>query len=122
MTGVQQSLIDLLSGKSPEAMFDALHARRMRSQWAVQRPNEVNRGRIMDISTAIKEITSWPVEDRVRLVEALCESIDADSETAPITEAQKQELSRRLADHLAHPDDVVPWEEVRARALARARR
>ena len=58
---------------------------------------------MIDMSTAIKELTSWPVEDRVRLVEWLCDSIDADSEAAPVTEAQKQELSRRLADHLAHP-------------------
>lgn len=36
-----------------------------------------------------------------------------------VTDAQKAELDRRLADHEANPDDVVPWSEVKAYALAR---
>lgn len=38
-----------------------------------------------------------------------------------LTDAQRQELERRLADHKAHPADVVPWEQVKAEALARRR-
>jgi biotin synthase len=36
-----------------------------------------------------------------------------------LTEAQQSELERRLADHVANPDDVVPWEQVKAEARAR---
>jgi putative addiction module component (TIGR02574 family) len=39
-----------------------------------------------------------------------------------LTEAQRQELQRRIEDHEANPDDVVPWEQVKAEALARFRR
>ena len=39
-----------------------------------------------------------------------------------MTDAQRRELERRLADSLARPDAVTPWEEIKARALARARR
>jgi hypothetical protein len=39
-----------------------------------------------------------------------------------LTEAQQQELERRLAAHTASPEDVAPWEEIKAQALARARR
>ncbi|MBV8608922.1 MAG: addiction module protein [Singulisphaera sp.] len=39
-----------------------------------------------------------------------------------LTEEQKAELDRRLAEDDAAPDDVVSWEEVKAQALARIRR
>jgi putative addiction module component (TIGR02574 family) len=61
------------------------------------------------------------VEDRLALVQEIWDSIAADVEQAPLSEAQRRELERRLADSLARPDAVTPWEEVKARALARAR-
>ena len=33
-----------------------------------------------------------------------------------------ESIARRLADHEANPGDVVPWEQVKAEALARFRR
>jgi putative addiction module component (TIGR02574 family) len=39
-----------------------------------------------------------------------------------LTEAQKQELERRIANLDADPDSVIPWEVVEARALARLKR
>jgi len=61
------------------------------------------------------------VEDRLALVQEIWDSVVADVERAPLTDAQRQELERRLADSLDRPDAVTPWEEVKARALARAR-
>jgi putative addiction module component (TIGR02574 family) len=60
-------------------------------------------------------------EDRLALAEAIWESVARDIEKAPISDAQRQELERRLADSLARPDAVTPWEVIKARALARAR-
>jgi putative addiction module component (TIGR02574 family) len=54
------------------------------------------------------------VEDRLALVEQLWDSIAADSGAVPLTPAQRIELERRVADHRAHPDDVVSWDEVKA--------
>ncbi|MGH8615632.1 MAG: addiction module protein [Gammaproteobacteria bacterium] len=54
------------------------------------------------------------MEERLALVEELWDSIAADSAAIPLTDAQRAELDRRLADHEATPDDVVPWEEVKA--------
>jgi len=62
------------------------------------------------------------VEDRISLAQALWDSIAEEAAAAPPTQAQRQELERRLADSIARPDAVTPWEEVKARALARARR
>jgi putative addiction module component (TIGR02574 family) len=61
------------------------------------------------------------VEDRLALVQEIWDSVAADVERAPLTNAQRQELERRLADSLARPDAVTPWEEVKGEALTRAR-
>jgi putative addiction module component (TIGR02574 family) len=61
------------------------------------------------------------IEDRITLVEEIWDSIAAEVERSPLPEAQRRELERRLADSIARPDAVAPWEEVKARALARAR-
>ena len=62
------------------------------------------------------------VEDRLALVQEIWDSIAVEPDQLPLTEAQRRELERRLAAHAASPGDVVPWEEVKARALARANR
>ena len=61
-------------------------------------------------------------EDRLAIAEALWESVIHDFEALPLPATQRSELERRLADSIAQPDAVTPWEEIRDRALARARR
>jgi putative addiction module component (TIGR02574 family) len=48
-------------------------------------------------------------------------SIDASSDH-DLSDAQRIELLRRLEDDEENPDDVVPWEQVKAEALARWKR
>jgi putative addiction module component (TIGR02574 family) len=56
--------------------------------------------------------------ERLALVQELWDTIAA--EPAPLlTEAQREELQRRVADDDANPDDVVPWEQVKAQTIAR---
>jgi putative addiction module component (TIGR02574 family) len=62
------------------------------------------------------------VEERLALAQEIWDSVAQDLEREPLTEVQRRELERRLADSIARPDAVTPWEEVKARALARARR
>lgn len=62
------------------------------------------------------------VEDRLALAEAIWESVAAELERAPLTEAQGKELDRRLADSIARPDAVTPWGVVKAKLLQRARK
>jgi putative addiction module component (TIGR02574 family) len=61
-------------------------------------------------------------EDRLTVAEAIWESVAREVEAAPLTAPQRTELERRLADSIARPEAVTPWEEIKARALARARR
>jgi putative addiction module component (TIGR02574 family) len=62
------------------------------------------------------------VEDRIALATAIWDSIFAEPHPPLLTDAQRLELQRRLADHAANPDDVVPWEQVKAEAIARFQR
>lgn len=58
------------------------------------------------------------VDERIELAQAIWDSI-LPQPPQQLSEAQRQELERRLADHAANPNDVVPWEQVKAAALAR---
>jgi putative addiction module component (TIGR02574 family) len=60
--------------------------------------------------------------EQIELVEALWDNIVERNAVPGPTEAQKAELDRRLSEHAAHPDDVVPWSEVKDSALTRIRR
>ena len=59
------------------------------------------------------------VEERLTLVEDLWDSIAEESAATNLTDAQRAELDRRLADHIANPNDVVSWEDVKASITAR---
>jgi putative addiction module component (TIGR02574 family) len=62
------------------------------------------------------------VEDRLELARQIWESVAAELEQQPLTEAQRRELERRLAAADAHPDEGIAWETVKAEALARSRK
>jgi putative addiction module component (TIGR02574 family) len=62
------------------------------------------------------------IEERLALVEELWDSIAADSVDVPLTDAQRAELDRRIADHERDPADVVPWSEVKASITERLKR
>ncbi|MBM3942955.1 MAG: addiction module protein [SAR202 cluster bacterium] len=76
----------------------------------------------MDLSATLAEIASLSVDERIRLLEAIWDSIATEPGQPELTEAQKQELERRLASHASHPENVVPWEDVKAQALKRSQR
>jgi putative addiction module component (TIGR02574 family) len=77
----------------------------------------------MDVFTTLAQIAaSLPVDERICLVEAIWDTIAAEPNQPELTEAQKQEMERRLAAHAASPENVVSWEQVKAQALARARK
>lgn len=73
----------------------------------------------MSVSLKSLGIERLSVEERLALVEELWDSI---AEATPLTDSQRAELDRRLAEHEARPDDVVPWENIKASITARLKR
>jgi putative addiction module component (TIGR02574 family) len=65
-------------------------------------------------STVLDEILKLSVEERIRLAEEIWDSVAADEEAVPVTQAQKDELDRRLDDLARNPDAGRPWEEFRS--------
>lgn len=63
----------------------------------------------------VAEILALPVQERVRLVGAIWDSISAVPEALPLTQWQREELDRRLAEFEADPKAGSTLEEVFAR-------
>jgi len=60
----------------------------------------------------VAEILELPVEERVRLVEAIWDSISVVPDAIPLTEWQREELDRRLAEYEANPNSGRTMQEV----------
>lgn len=73
------------------------------------------------MSASIKSlgIDRLPIEERLALVEEIWDSIAADSGAVPVTDAQRIELVKRIAEDDARPHDVTPWEQVKMSTLSR---
>jgi putative addiction module component (TIGR02574 family) len=58
------------------------------------------------------EIGNLSAVEKFELLDALWESLEADEVT--LTDAQRDELDHRIGQYARNPDEVVPWEQVRA--------
>ena len=67
------------------------------------------------------DIASLTLEERLRLLEELWESLAATPEAVPLTEAQRAELDRRLDELDAEGPVGIPWDEVLSRIRNRSR-
>lgn len=73
----------------------------------------------MGASTKSLGIDKLDIAERLALVEEIWASIVADAETFPLTSEQRDELDRRVADDDGYPNDVIPWNDVKASVRAR---
>lgn len=67
-------------------------------------------------------IDRLPIEDRLRLVEEIWDSIAADATPTDIPEWHLAEIDRRLAEEETDPQPGIPWEEAYARLKKRLER
>lgn len=63
----------------------------------------------------LDEILQLPLPERIRIVEAIWDSIADASEALELSDEQKLELDRRLEDLERNPDAASTWTEVRDR-------
>jgi putative addiction module component (TIGR02574 family) len=70
----------------------------------------------MHTPAAKTEYLKLSVSERIQLVEDIWDSIAAEESTAvELSQAQMDELHRRVAAHRADPSTAIPWEEVRSK-------
>ena len=71
------------------------------------------------MSASVKSlgIDRLPIVERLTLVDEIWDSIATDSGAVPVTGAQR--LEKRIAEDDAQPDDVTPWEQIKASTLSR---
>jgi putative addiction module component (TIGR02574 family) len=60
-----------------------------------------------------RQIGNLSAAEKAELLDAVWESLEADA--ASLTDEQRAELDRRIANHERNPSDVIPWEQVRTR-------
>lgn len=68
----------------------------------------------------LSDVLELPVAERLRLVEAIWDSIAQAPEALHLTEAQRAELDRRLDDYDRDPDAGSVWSEVKESILNRS--
>ena len=67
------------------------------------------------------DIAGLSHEERLQLLDALWESLSATPEAIPLTNAQREELDRRLDELDREGPSGIPWEEVLRQIRGRAR-
>jgi putative addiction module component (TIGR02574 family) len=64
------------------------------------------------------ELMKLTPEERIELAQDLWDTIKSE-DLPPLTADELAEFDRRLAEHQRDPSTAVPWEDVKARLLAR---
>jgi putative addiction module component (TIGR02574 family) len=67
----------------------------------------------------IDQILRLSVDERIRLVQQIWDSIAAESEPPPLSDAQLSEIERRIAAHKRDPSTAIPWEDALSRLRER---
>ncbi len=63
----------------------------------------------------VAEILELPIEERIKLLEAIWDSISVLPDAIPLTTWQREELDRSLAEYEANPDSGITMQDVFAR-------
>jgi putative addiction module component (TIGR02574 family) len=69
----------------------------------------------MDVMSIMKEVGNWPVEDRLRLIEEVWDTLSDRKGGMVLSESHKQDLQRRLDAYRDHPKTGASWDEVQSR-------
>lgn len=81
-------------------------------------PDRDRRQTLSMAASLLDEIRRLSISERIQLVEDVWDSIATEGEAFPMPESHRVELGRRRQEHRDHPEDIVPWEEVRAQLWA----
>ncbi len=65
------------------------------------------------MSTQLSEILQLTIAERIQLAEDIWDSIAAFPEAIPLTDAQREELDRRLQAYAQYPNEGISWDELK---------
>ena len=68
---------------------------------------------------SLSEVLELEVAERIRLAQAIWDSIAEVPDAVPISDADRAEIDRRLDAYYREPDLGKPWAEVRERLFDR---
>ena len=72
----------------------------------------------VDVARTIDDLRSLSVDDRMRVVQAVWDSLPEQA-TAPTSAERAAELNRRLDAYEVDPEDLLTWDEVLERLRGR---
>jgi len=72
----------------------------------------------VDVARTIENLRSLSVDDRVRVVQAVWDSLPEQA-SVPTSAGRADELNRRLDAYEADPDDLLTWDQVLERLRGR---
>ena len=73
----------------------------------------------MSRKVTVEDTLDMSVPDRLKLAQDIWDSISGDPATVPVSDAERQEIERRLAEHERDPSSTIPWDEVKRQILGR---
>lgn len=73
---------------------------------------------MINFDSVLSAAQQLPDEDRLRLIDALWESVPPDR-NAPFSDEWAREIERRVAELDTGTARTIPWSEIRDKALAR---
>jgi len=62
----------------------------------------------MNLDRSLSELTSLPVPDRLRVVESLWDSVEADAPVS-VSSEHRAELDSRVESRARNPDESLTW-------------
>ncbi len=68
----------------------------------------------MDLETVLTEVRSWPVAERLRLIEEVWEELSDENSEPQLTEGIRAHVDRRLEGLDAESGEVLSWDEIKA--------
>jgi len=70
------------------------------------------------MSVNLAEVLKLPVDERLKLVESIWNSIAEFPDSLELTTSQKEELDRRLDEYETDPTAGISWPDLKAQILA----
>jgi len=68
---------------------------------------------------SLAEVLQLSVSERIQLVEDIWDSLVEVPRPVVLTDAQREELDRRLEDYHLHPNDGISWDSLKSLILSR---